>query len=94
MARGAADPGRIHGSPIRLDPPAAGRLRRLTMPVLAVAGALDVSDVWTTAQHLERSCPDARAVLVPYAAHMIALEAPDVVARLVLGLLRPLGAYS
>jgi len=94
MARGAADPGRIHGSPIRLDPPAAGRLRRLTMPVLAVAGALDVSDVWTTAQHLERSCPDARAVLVPYVAHMIALEAPDVVARLVLGLLRPLGAYS
>lgn len=94
MARGAADRGRIHGRPIRLDPPAADRLRRLTMPVLAVAGALDVSDVWTTAQHLERTCPDARAVLVPGVAHMIALEAPDVVARLVVDLLRPLGAYS
>jgi len=94
MARAAADPGRTHGSPIRLDPPAADRLDDLTMPVLAVAGALDVSDTWATAQHLERSCPDAGAVLVPDVAHMIALEAPDLVARLVVDLLRPLGAYS
>lgn len=94
MARGVADPGRIHGRPIRLDPPAAHQLTRLTMPVLAVAGALDVSDAWATAQHLERACPDARAVLVPGVAHMIALEAPDVVARLVIDLLRPLGAFS
>ena len=93
MARGAGDPGRIHGRPIRLDPPAADRLARLTMPVLAVAGGLDVSDVWATAQHLERSCPDARAVLVPGVAHMIALEVPELVARLVVDLLRPLGAY-
>ncbi len=80
MARGTADPGRIHGRPIRLDPPAADRLDSLTMPVLAVAGALDVSDVWATAQHLQEACPRARAELVPRVAHMIAMEVPELVA--------------
>jgi pimeloyl-ACP methyl ester carboxylesterase len=94
MARQVSDPGRVHGRPVRLDPPAALRLARLTMPVLAVAGALDVSDVWATAQHLERVCPDGRAVLVPGVAHMIGLEAPDLVTRLVVDLVRPLGAYA
>ena len=93
MAREALDPGRVRGRPIRLDPPAALRLTRLTTPVLAVAGALDVSDVWATAQHLERVCRDGRAVLVPGVAHMIGLEAPDLVTRLVVDLVRPLGGY-
>lgn len=94
MSREVADPGRIHGRPIRLAPPAAERLRTLTMPVLAIAGALDVSDVWATARHLERTCPNARAVLIPDVAHLIALEAPEAVAALIVDLVRPLGRFG
>jgi len=94
MDRQVADPGRVHGRPIRLFPPAAERLDALRMPVLAIAGALDVSDVWATAQHLERTCPHARAVLMPDVAHMVALEAPETVAALIVELLRPLGRFA
>jgi pimeloyl-ACP methyl ester carboxylesterase len=94
MSRDVADPGRIFGRPIRLAPPAAERLDTLTMPVLAIAGALDVSDVWATARHLERTCPNARAVLIPDVAHLIALEAPEAVAALIVDLLRPLGRFD
>lgn len=94
MDRAVADRSRVFGRPIRLDPPAATRLEVLTMPILAVAGALDVSDVWATAQHLERTCPNARAVLLPDVAHLIALEAPEIVAGLIVELLRPLGAFG
>jgi pimeloyl-ACP methyl ester carboxylesterase len=64
------------------------------MPILAIAGALDVSDVWATAQHLERTCPDARAVLLADVAHMIAMEAPETVASLIVELIRPLGRFG
>ena len=95
MSREVADPGRvIYGRPIRLAPPAAERLHTLTMPVLAIAGALDVSDVWATARHLERTCPNARAVLMPDVAHLIALEAPEAVAALIVDLVRPLGRFD
>jgi pimeloyl-ACP methyl ester carboxylesterase len=50
------------------------------MPILALAGELDVSDVWATAQHLQEACPRARAELVPGVAHMIAMEVPELVA--------------
>jgi pimeloyl-ACP methyl ester carboxylesterase len=94
MDRQVADPSRVHGRPIRLLPPAAERLNALSMPVLALAGALDVSDVWATAQHLEQTCPNARAVLMPDVAHLIALEAPEPVAALIVELLRPLGSFA
>ena len=94
MDREVADPDRVRGQPIRLFPPAAERLDALTMPVLAIAGALDVSDVWATAQHLERTCREARAVLMPDVAHLIAVEAPEAVAALIVGLLQPLGRFG
>ena len=53
------------GRPIRLTPPAAQQLDRLTMPVLAIAGALDVSDVATCARMLEEQVPTARALMMP-----------------------------
>jgi pimeloyl-ACP methyl ester carboxylesterase len=65
------------GRPIPLQPRAAERLDALTMPVLAVAGELDVSEAWTTAQYLEANAPSARAVLIPDVAHLIGMEAPD-----------------
>jgi 3-oxoadipate enol-lactonase len=94
MDRAVADRDRVHGRPIRLLPPAAERLDALMMPVLAIAGALDVSDVWATAQHLERTCRDARAILMQDVAHMIALEAPQAIAGLIVELLQPLGRFG
>jgi pimeloyl-ACP methyl ester carboxylesterase len=89
-----AKPGHVFGRPIVLDPPAAARLSGLACPVLAIAGALDVSDVAATARHLEAQVPGARAVVVPDAAHMVAMERPAEVAALVTELLDPLRPWS
>jgi len=70
------------------------RLDVLAVPVLAIAGALDVSDVWATAEHVARTCPHARAVLMPVVAHLIALEAPGAVAALIVEPVRPLGRFG
>ena len=94
MDRESSDPDRPRGKPIRLAPPAAERLGDLSMPVLALAGARAVSDVWGAALHLAATCPDARAELVPDVAHMIAMEAPELVADRVAALLGPLGAFA
>jgi pimeloyl-ACP methyl ester carboxylesterase len=39
-------------------------------------------------------CPNARAMLMPDVAHMIALEAPQAVAALIVELLQPLGRFG
>ncbi len=87
-------PGRVDGRPIVLDPRAADRLADLRVPVLAVAGLLDVSGVAATARYLEANVPDARAVLLPDVAHMIGMEAPDRLVELIADFLRPLGNWS
>ncbi len=87
-------PDHVFGRPIVLDPPAAARLDDLRCPVLAVAGALDVSDVAETARHLEEAAPDARAVLLPDVAHMIGMERPAELAALVVELLEPLRPWT
>jgi pimeloyl-ACP methyl ester carboxylesterase len=92
-AHARCDPDRPTGRPIRLEPPAAQQLERLTMPLLAIAGALDVSDVAVTARYLEAQVPSARALVVPDVAHLIGLEAPDTLAEAILGLVVPLGSW-
>lgn len=87
-------PGHVFGRPIVLDPPVAERLADLRCPVLAVAGALDVSDVAETARHLEANAPDARAVLLPDVAHMIGMERPAELAALVGEFLDPLRPWA
>jgi pimeloyl-ACP methyl ester carboxylesterase len=87
-------PGRETGDRIRLQPPAAERLAELRCPVLAVAGALDVSEVAVTARHLEANAPDARAVVWPDVAHMIGMEVPDRLAASIVEFLRPLPRWS
>jgi 3-oxoadipate enol-lactonase len=94
MALAAAAPDRERGRPIPLAPPAAGRLGALPMPVLAVCGALDVSDTIAAAQHLAATAPRGRAVVVPDVAHMIAMEEPGVVARLITDLLQEAGPFG
>ncbi|MFH1474540.1 MAG: alpha/beta hydrolase [Chloroflexota bacterium] len=87
-------PGHVFGRPIVLDPPAAERLADLRCPVLAVAGALDVSDVAETARHLERNAPNARAVILPDVAHLVAMERPTELAALVGDFLAPLPPWG
>jgi pimeloyl-ACP methyl ester carboxylesterase len=84
----------ISGRPIPLDPPAGARLADLRCPVLALAGALDVSDVTQTARHLEAHAPDARAVVMPGVAHMIGMEVPDELAALIVEFQAPLPRWS
>ena len=87
-------PGHVTGRPISLAPPAAARLADLRCPVLAVAGALDVSDIAQIARHLEANAPDARAMILPGVAHMIGMEIPDELAALIAEFLAPLPRWS
>jgi len=93
VARDQRDPEHHSGRPIRLTPPAAQQLDRLTMPVLAIAGALDVSDVAACARMLEEQVPTARALIMPDVAHLIGLEAPEALARAILDLVEPLAPW-
>jgi 3-oxoadipate enol-lactonase len=87
-------PDHVFGRPIVLDPPAAQRLGDLRCPVLAIAGALDVSDVAETALHLQEHAPAARAVVLPDVAHMIGMERPAELASLIVEFLDPLRPWS
>ena len=87
-------PGRVTGRHISLKPPAGDRLSDLRCPVLAIAGAFDVSDVAQTARHLEENAPDARALIMPGDAHMIGMEAPAELAALIADFLAPLPRWS
>ncbi len=91
--RARRDPARPRGRAIPLDPPAGKQLARLTMPMLAIAGALDATDVAAVARHLEAQVPTATALIMPDVAHMIGLEAPDALARAILELVEPLAPW-
>jgi pimeloyl-ACP methyl ester carboxylesterase len=94
MIVAAEDPTRVRGRVIDLDPPAAKRLDAVTMPVLVVAGELDMSYVAETGAFLEAALPNARLVRLPDVAHMIAVEAPEETARLIVDFARSLGEYE
>ena len=94
MDRPLYAPGRVRGRPIVLDPVANDRLSELRCPVLAVAGALDISDVAQAAHRLEAAAPNARAVVWPDVAHMIGMEAPDRLNALIVDFLAPLRPWK
>jgi pimeloyl-ACP methyl ester carboxylesterase len=71
-------------------PPANDRLDDLRCPVLAVAGALDLSHMVKAAHRLEAAAPNARAVVWPDVAHMIGMEQPDRLIALIGEFLEPL----
>src|SRR5665811_2589940 len=87
-------PGRVRGRPIVLDPPVNDRLSELRCPVLAVAGALDISTIVQAAHRLEAAAPNARDVVWPDVAHMIGMEAPDRLNALILDFLAPLRPWE
>ena len=94
MAFAVSDPTRPNGRPIPLDPAAATRLGSLSMHILALAGELDVSDIAATARHIEATAPNARAMLIPGVAHMVAMEIPERVAALIAELVAPVGSFG
>ncbi|WBB82513.1 alpha/beta hydrolase [Micromonospora sp. WMMD882] len=72
-----------------LDPPAAGRLAELRMPVLVTAGALDLPDISRLADLIAATAPGAvRLPDVPDAAHLLPVERPDPVNAALLDFLR------
>jgi pimeloyl-ACP methyl ester carboxylesterase len=94
MIAASNDATRVDGRPVPLDPPAGERLASATMPVLFVHGGLDFSYFETIGHHLATTLADARVVVIPDVAHLIAFEAPERTAELVLDLVRPLGIYG
>jgi pimeloyl-ACP methyl ester carboxylesterase len=94
MARPLNEPGRARGQRIGLDPPANDRLSELRCPVLAIAGALDFSEVAATAERLASAAPDARAEIWPDVAHMVGMEQPDRLAATIVAFLSPLDRWS
>lgn len=65
------------GKPIVLDPPAAGRLDELTVPVLALLGTLDDPGTQGAMRHLAQVVPGARLEVLEGVAHIINLEQPE-----------------
>ena len=82
------------GQPQPMDPPAAARLDQLQVPLLAVAGELDFSFAAATARYLAVNAPDARAVVMPGAAHMIGLEAPEELGAAITEFTAPLARWA
>ena len=94
MNRPLLDPARVTGQPIPLDGVANDRLGEIHLPVLAVVGALDTTETREAAARLEEAVPGARRVVIPAVAHMVGMEAPDELARLILTLAGPLGTWA
>jgi 3-oxoadipate enol-lactonase len=75
------------GPAVRLDPPAGQRLGDVRAPTLVVIGDADVPDLHAVADLLAAEIPDARREVVADAAHMLPLERPDELKRLLLAFL-------
>jgi pimeloyl-ACP methyl ester carboxylesterase len=71
-----------------LDPPAIDRLGEIRAPTLIIAGESDQPRILQIADRLEEGIADARKVVMP-GAHMLNLEHPDELNRLIADFLRP-----
>lgn len=80
----------VRGTEVRLAPPANDRIEDIRCPVLAIAGGLDFSDVAAAARRLESGAPNARAVIWPDVAHMVAMEQPGRTAAAIVEFVEPL----
>lgn len=67
-----------------LDPPASERVGQLAVPTLIVVGGEDASDMFEIADRLEREIRGARKAIVRRAAHLLPLERPEELNRLLL----------
>ena len=67
---------KVEGTPIVLDPPAAGRLGELKAPLLVLLGTLDEPGTSEAMRHLAGAVPGARLEVFE-TAHIINLEQPE-----------------
>lgn len=74
-----------------IDPPAFHRLDQIRVPVLVIAGALDVPTFQSGADHLANSIPNAQKLIFPDSAHLVSMEYPE---RFMLILHHFLGEHS
>jgi 3-oxoadipate enol-lactonase len=70
-----------------LEPPAYRRHGEIRVPTLVVVGTGDIPDVLAQADLLTRSIGGARKVLLPRVAHLLNMEHPTEINRLILGFL-------
>lgn len=80
------------GRPIVLDPPAAGRLGEIRVPLLAISGDLDLAATPIVASMLVDGVPGARRIDVPDVAHLPSLERPEWFTGTLLGFLDEVAA--
>jgi len=66
---------------------ATTRLDELRVPVLAMVGDLDVSDIEWVADQVVTRVPGARKLVVPGAGHVVNLDRPDAFNEALLGFL-------
>jgi pimeloyl-ACP methyl ester carboxylesterase len=70
---------------VELDPPVSSRLAQIAVPATVAIGDRDVADFETVAQRLAAELPDARLERIADAGHLLALDQPAAVARLIAG---------
>jgi pimeloyl-ACP methyl ester carboxylesterase len=70
-----------------LERPWAGHLGSVECPTLVIVGEHDVGDILSSADLLVSLVPDVRSVVLPDAAHMVAMEEPDEVTAAIAELL-------
>jgi len=80
-----------YGDPVALDPPAAGRLAEIRVPLLAIVGELDTPRVAPTAGMLVAGVAGARRIDLPGVAHLPNLERPEWFTETLLGFLAEVG---
>lgn len=73
--------------PNPLNPPAAGRLTEINVPVLIIAGSLDNPEILRAADLLENEIKGAKKVVMPDSAHVPNMEKPEEFNRIVLDFL-------
>ena len=74
-----------------LDPPAAGRLGELAVPVLVIQGLLDESGTIKSGRLLAEQAPNSRLIELPDVAHMPNLEKPEWFTETLLAFLAEVG---
>ena len=67
-----------------LDPPAAKRLREITIPTLAMVGQYDIPDFLNMTELIGQQVPRVRKIVVSNCGHMSNMEAPEEVNRAIL----------
>jgi 3-oxoadipate enol-lactonase len=70
-----------------IEPPAHDRLASISVPTLVLTGDVDQPDVQDYSARLAREIPGARREIIPGAAHMVNMEAPELFNQLVVNFL-------